>query len=299
MLKSVLVDRAPGAGNGLQTEISDLLSSADDPEIFERRLLALALEGAVLDGIRFVRLAQACLPRNARVLRAAGRRVLRRLYVSMASWCDDAGYSSLAVAHLLQGALLNPAILFRRRSIGILLRFVSRSNSRRNRILREEVIKMFRLFNERGVCAYVFGSLAISLHAGRFIKHHGDIDLVFPSESDTDRAAAALVNELNYRIVYRYEWTGLTGERCFHIALDGPSGMQVELSYLPENPSVQEHIFVLDGVPVRTPDLRGLRTIYSLFLVKKAAISHDLEKQSKKNAILTIDRLLASRGNLG
>lgn len=294
ILTSVLVDPGTAVRDGLHAEICELLISVSDPEVFEGRLTALALQAAVLDGIRLVRLTRTCLPRNARGLRSAVRRVLRHMYVSTAYWCDRAGYARLAAAHLLRGALLNPAILFRRRSLGILARFLSGSNSLRNRILRKEVVHIFRLFNERGVRGHVFGSLAISLHAGRFIKHHGDIDLVFPSEADLNQAASSLADELKYQIAYRYEWIGLTGERCFHVALDAPSGTRIELSYLPENPSVKEDVVVVDGVPVRTADLRGLRNIYALFLLKKAAISHDLEKQSKKNAILTIDRLLSS-----
>ncbi|MFL6624218.1 MAG: hypothetical protein ACJ8NR_16635 [Sulfurifustis sp.] len=296
LLTSVLVDQGAGTLESLQAEVSDLLASVHDPEMFEQRLLALALHAAVLDGTQLVRRTQACLSKNVPILRSAGRRVLRRLHVSTASWCDKAGYAHLAAAHLVRGALLNPIILFRRRSIGILVRSLSGSNSRSNRLLQNEVVRMFRLFNERGVRAHVFGSLAISFHAGTFVKHHGDIDLAFPTEADTHRAAMSLVDELKYRIVTRYEWTGLTGERCFHIALNAPSGMRVELSYLPENPSVKDHVVVVDGVRVRTADLRGLRNIYALFLLEKAAISHDLEKQSKKNAILTIDRLLSSGG---
>lgn len=289
----LLVDQEAAACECLRARISDLLATVREPEIFEQRLFALAREAAILDGVQLVRLTQTYLPKDARSLRSAGRRVMRRLHVAAASECEKTGYPRLAARHLVRGVLMEPALLFRRRSMGILARsFIGRNS--RNRLLRREVASVFRLFNERGIRACIFGSFAISLHAGKFVKRHGDIDLVLRSPADTDRAAALLVDERNYRVVRRHDWTGLTGERCFHIGLCAPSGIPIELSYLPENPSVKEQALVVDGVPVCMADLRGLRSIYALFLVKKAATSHDLEKQSKKNAIMTIDRLLAA-----
>jgi hypothetical protein len=190
--------------------------------------------------------------------------------------------------------LLDPTILFRRRSIGILVRFLIGSGSRKNRILQKEVSNVFRLFNERDVRACIFGSLAISLHAGWFVKNHSDIDLILPNEADTNRAVRLLVDELDYRTVRRHDWTGLKGERCFHVALHAPSGVSIELSCVPENPRAREHIFVVDGVPVRIADLRGLRNTYALFLVTRGEASDDVDRQSKKNAILIVDQLLSA-----
>lgn len=292
----MLVDQGTAAGDGVQAEVADLLFTVREPEIFELRLFALARQAAVLNGVQLARLARAHLPKRARILRFVSRRVLWRLHLSAAVECDEAGYARMAATHLVRGALLEPTILLRRRSIGILARFLVGRNAR-NRLIRTEVASIFRLLDAHGVQACIFGSLAISLCAGRFVKRHGDVDLVFSNEADTTRAATLLVDELKYRVYRRHDWIGLTGERCFHVALRAPSGIPIELSYLPENPSVKEHVRVVNGVAVRTVDLRGLRDIYALFLLEKAAASHDLEKQSKKSAILTIDRLLSAEGH--
>jgi hypothetical protein len=190
---------------------------------------------------------------------------------------------------------LDPTILFRRRSIGILARVFIGTSSRTNRVLRKEVSSIFRLFNDHGVRACVFGSLAISLHAGRFVKQHGDIDLMLSNEAETERAVRLLVDKLGYQTTRRHDWTGLKGERCFHVALNAPSGMSIELSFVPENPSVKELIFVVDGIPVRAADLRGLRNTYALFLVQRGEAYDDVDRQGKKNAILVIDQLLSSK----
>lgn len=293
ILGRVLVEQE-AASRQLQAELSELLAGVRHSAIFERRLYVLARDAAVLDGVQLVRLVRACLPKSAWAPRFAAKRALRRLHRTAARECDDAGYRHFAAAHLARGVLLEPATLLRRRSVGILSRCLFTTNGRNRRLL-NQAASVFRLFNAKGVRSYVFGSLAISLNAGRFVKHHGDIDLVFPTEADTNRAVALLVDELEYRIVRHQEWTGLTGERCFHFALNGPSGIPLELSYLPENPVVSQRVVTVHGVAVRTADLRGLRAIYALFLVRKAATSHDLEKQSKKSAIRTIDRLLGTR----
>lgn len=290
----MLVDREAAAVERLQRELDLLLSGADDPAIFEERLYALARDTVVLDSVGFVRLAGAHLPRHAATLRAAARRVRRRLALSAAIECDQAGYSGPAATHLLRAALAQPGVVCRRRSLGILARCVRRGDAHNRRLL-QRTIAIFRLFAERGVHACLFGSLAISLHARRFVKQHGDIDMVFATEADADRAAALLAAELDYRVVRRHHWSGLTGERCFHVALRSPDGIPIELSYLPENPEVPVQRLVMDGVTLCLPSLPGLRRIYALFLVAKATGSHDVEKQSKKNAIAMIDRLLQRR----
>lgn len=227
--------------------------------------------------------------------RAAARRVLRRLAQTTAIECDQAGYSDRAALYLLRAALAQPRIVCRRRSLGILARSV-RPRYARNRRLLQHAVAVFRLLGGHRVHACLFGSLAIALHARRFVKRHGDIDLVFASEADADRAAALLIAELGHRFVRRCHWIGLTGQRCFHVALRSPEGIPIELSYLPENPEFAVQDFVIDGVSLRAPALPDLRRIYALFLIAKAGKSHDVERQGKKNAILTIDRLL-SRGH--
>ena len=291
-LGPLLVDQGMSAAARLQVELSHLLTVAHELETFEQALFALARWAAVLDGVALVRFVESFLPARTASTPAAGKRVLRRLHIAAAMECDQAGYSRVAATHLLRSAWLEPVILCRRRSIGILSRAFIRNNSR-NRLLREEVVRIFRLLNARHVHACVFGSLAISLNAGKFVKHHGDIDLVFEEEADTEHAARLLVQEMKYRRLGRHDWIGLTAERCFHIVLRSPRGVPIELSYLPENPRLKERVLAVDGVPVRAAELRALREIYALFLIAKAATSNDVELQSKKNAILTIDRLLA------
>jgi hypothetical protein len=58
---------------------------------------------------------------------------------------------------------------------------------------------------------------------------------------------------------------------------------------------VKELIFVVDGIPVRAADLRGLRNTYALFLVQRGEAYDDVDRQGKKNAILVIDQLLSSK----
>jgi len=241
-----------------------------------------------------VRLVNAQLPPDAHGAPAPGKRVLRRLHFPAAWRCDPAGSHRLAVTHLFKAALANPSILLRRRSLGIVRRWLF-ARTQRNRLLRQEVLAIFRLFNERGVRACVFGSLAVSLQVDRFIKRHGDIDLAFRSADDTERAAALLVRERKYRILRRVEWIGLNGEPCFQIALLGPQDIPIELSYVPENPHVEERTRTVQGIHIATPDLRGLRDIYALFLVKKAGAANDADKQGKKCTIRAIDRVLAAR----
>ncbi|HEX7044221.1 MAG TPA: hypothetical protein VF203_06380 [Burkholderiales bacterium] len=290
----VLIYRDPRGGERLRAEIARVLECLRDPETYERELFDLARRAEVLDEIALVRLVNAQLPPGARRARAAGDRVLRRLRLAAAWRCDLTGYHRLAAMHLLKAALANPAILFRRRSLGILRRWLL-ARTERNRLLRQEVLAIFRLFNERGVRACLFGSLAVSLQTDRFIKRHGDIDLVFPSIEDTNRAAALLVRERKYRVQRRVDWIGLNGEPCFQVALRGPLDIPIELSYLPENPEIEERTRTVQGISVATADLRGLRDIYALFLVKKAAASSDAEKEGKKCTIRAIDRLLAVR----
>ncbi|HEX7082472.1 MAG TPA: hypothetical protein VF329_15795 [Gammaproteobacteria bacterium] len=290
----VLIHRDPRASEQLRAEIARVLECVHDPQDYERRLFDLAGRDEILDEIALVRLVNAQLPPDARRARAAGYRVLRRLHVAAAWRCDLAGYQRLAAMHLFKAALADPSILFRRRSLGIIRRWLL-VRTERNQLLRQEALAIFRLFNKRGVRACVFGSLAVSLQADRFIKRHGDIDLVFPSAEDTNRAAALLVSERKYRVLRRVDWIGLNGKPCFQIALRGPRDIPIELSYLPENPDVEERRRTVQGISIATPDLHGLRDIYALFLVKKAAASSDTEKQAKKCTILAIDRLLAAR----
>lgn len=292
--EALLVDPAAAPAERMHAALDGLLRGAHEPRMFEQRLYALARDAAVLDATGFARLALARLPAQAAALRAAGRRALARLHQAAAIECDKAGYTRPALGHLVRAALREPRILWRRPFLGIVVRRLRRNNASNRRLL-QQAAAIFRLLEQGGLRACLFGSLAISLHAQRFVKQHGDIDLVFRSEAEVRRAADWLVDALACRIVRRYDWTGLTGERCFHIALRSPGGIPIELSYLPENPEVPVQTFLVDGVTLHAASLRGLRAIYALFLVAKAASSHDVEKQSKRNAILTIDRLLAGR----
>src|SRR5690606_12038322 len=224
-----LVDPAAARTAHLRAGLEALLQDPPAPAVFEQRLYALARDAAVLDAPAFARYALARLPARPLRRRAAARRALQRLRLATAIECDLAGYGPRAVRHLIPAVLREPRLLLRRRSLGIVARCLRRQRARNRRLLRLAVA-IFRLLEARGLRACLFGSLAISLHARRFVKQHGDIDLVFGREADVLRAAARLVEELDCRIVRRCHWVGLTGERCFHIALIAPDGIPIELA---------------------------------------------------------------------
>jgi hypothetical protein len=307
-LASVLAGEAEGARGAFAEAIAENADPKLDAASFHEILFAFANRPDVIDAIGLVRLAFDRLPAIASGLRPDRRRVMARLHKQIASDCTAAGWASLAAHHTACACRLEPMRLLDADTWRILRRRGSDRHDVRSAALRAEVAHLFETFTVRDVDTWLVGTLAVSLHAGYFVKRHDDIDLVVDVEDQFWRAHAVLTRELDYQDESTCDWKSLSGRVARLNVLASPRGHRIDLACLPywadgwdsiavpQCPLRPRAIVEVDGIGVQTPDLRDLRDTYYWFLLQNEATNKGPKRQSDKNAIVAIDRLIGRNG---
>jgi hypothetical protein len=265
--------------------------TAISPAVLSSRLLAWAAGHSIVDGVAFLERAYASLPQGASHLVAGRPRVLARMHLHQAHDSHVCGYPTEAWDHLKAVAKTAPLMALRLNSLAIALRRLAGNDTRHNHLLLRELVELCGVFALRGIDVCVTGTLATSIHAGRFIKRHGDIDFVVPSNDDFERALAFLTGERGYHVTQADDWHGrAVGSASGRFReLRGANGLSMDLAYLPGWPVVLSRIESVQGVELRVVDLRELRNNYVGFMLVDEEVA---KRQGDKNAILAIDRLL-------
>lgn len=259
---------------------------------FGDRVFTFAQRAVVVDPIAFAEQAFEQLPAASTALRSAKNQTLASLHAQVAEDSFLSGWYREARGHARRAAALQPWRLLRRRIWSVMAEREQALRAGRNDDLRGETVRIVRAFTANNVESRLVGTLAISLHVGRFLKMHDDIDFVTPTAADLDAAVSLLTSSMGYQVTLAYDWTPPAGEPASLRKLDHPSGAKVDIAYLPHWPVRVGASTRVDGVELPIVDLRDLRNTYAVFLVINEAETTSAKRQSDRNTILTLDGIL-------
>lgn len=285
-------------------QVTDWRGAAD---CFEEALVSSIGSTEVIDQVAFADAALGAVPREAVALVARVPSMRAAIHMSIAIDSARSAWSGVALAHLRQVAHAAPRVLGTPAAWQVVARCGVGAVRSRNRRILDDLKRIAVAFQRAGVETWLVGTLAISLHARTFVKNHGDIDLVTDDPDDFARALALLTGPLGYRLATEHAWTAYCGRQARLTVLSSRQHAGIELAYLPHwadsgnAPLVMPHgpqrarqSVMVDGVAVWTMDLADLRNLYAWFLVENAGDNAGPKRQNDKNAILAIDRVIAT-----
>lgn len=76
-----------------------------------------------------------------------------------------------------------------------------------NNILLDGIEELSWLFQRKMVPYWLYGSFPVSLHAGKWIKDHGDVDIAFNNEEEYKKAIQVVL-EAGYTVGEEMRWEG-------------------------------------------------------------------------------------------
>lgn len=154
---------------------------------------------------------------------------------------------------------------------------------------KKEVRKIVQLLRQSGLQAFVCGSFALCLHAGKLVGSPQDIDLAFVSRAAHDRAVAMLESEHQYKMIKQSAWESDQGDESINTKMLSPEGVEFDLSYFLGDIQVAldpEHTIEVEGEPIPMLSLEDLKRSYQIFghekpgAEVKIVVIDDLERET-------------------
>lgn len=259
---------------------------------FGDQVCRLLSSSIVVDGERILDEVFEWLPDRCRSWRTAQHAVKLHFHTRSAVECARAGYARRAAAHWCAVIRLSPSVRIPRALVRFVRTQLSFNAALRNRRLRRFTRMLLQTLESHHVNACLTGSLAISAHAGRFVKWHDDIDidLLMSSKVHLDQASALVTKLLPVRAIRTIDWIQPDDKPARVFKLMSKSGLPFELAQMTFLAVTHVTRIAMGRARIPVVDAEELRNTYAVFLYKGDL--QKLKRRSSKCAILELDRVL-------
>ncbi len=98
------------------------------------------------------------------------------------------------------------------------------------RLMQQVLTKVIQSLLAQQITPFLSGSFALCVYAGKLIGEPQDIDFLFRSRTEHDRAVTWLESELEFKRVHQQTWESDTADESVNTKLVSPEGIGFDLA---------------------------------------------------------------------
>ena len=147
-------------------------------------------------------------------------------------------------------------------------------------LMNQVLTKIVQSLLAQKITPFLSGSVALCAYAGKLVGEPEDIDFLFRSRDEHDRAVAWLESELRFKRIHQQAWESDAADESVNTKLVSPEGVSFDLACTIGDIELgfdSTRTIQIDGCAVPVLSLEDLRKSYQRYFNEKPGVQAKLE----------------------